>query len=502
MRTPLSALALACLLAAPAVAHEQPGSPEEIGREAGERVGRRVPLSRRDRRAPPAQARHGRRGSRRGLGFRGAGDGLAGRAERTRDREHAGAGHGRLHRTARAVRRPQELFRRPRPARRHRTRARVGRCGRRRQRVQRVHAAGRDAAVDRRVAQAGRRAAHRRSARARAWGTRRSASTRTTSSSSRPPPASSAKPKAPSSRANTPFASASHKHTPCAQSFLAVLLSLAAATAVHARRTETVEETWPGFRGHEMSGVAATAKLPDRWSPTEHVKWAVPIAGHGWSSPIVWGDTVFVTSAISSKPFKKPTPGPLRQRVHRRDVGAGPVGRGDHEARPGARQRADRRGGRDPLHGLRARREDREDQVGARSGEDEAVRRPPSQEHLRVGNAGDRRRAALRVVRTERRPVRLFARRQAAVEEAVGPEGDLPRLRHRVVADRLPGARLPAAGQRGAAVHRRARREDRRRDLAHAAIGDRLSAQVVVDDAVRLEERRRAPRSSRPATAR
>jgi hypothetical protein len=28
---------------------------------------------------------------------------------------------------------------------------------------------------------------------------------------------------------------------------------------------------------------------------------AVPIAGHGWSSPIVWGDTVFMTSAISSR---------------------------------------------------------------------------------------------------------------------------------------------------------------------------------------------------------
>jgi outer membrane protein assembly factor BamB len=69
------------------------------------------------------------------------------------------------------------------------------------------------------------------------------------------------------------------------------------------------EDTWPGFRGHEMSGVAATAKLPDRWSTSEHVKWVVPIAGHGWSSPIVWGDTVFVTSAISSRPFKKPTPG-------------------------------------------------------------------------------------------------------------------------------------------------------------------------------------------------
>src|SRR3954451_13401759 len=71
----------------------------------------------------------------------------------------------------------------------------------------------------------------------------------------------------------------------------------------------TPDETWPGFRGHEMSGVARAARIPERWSTTEHVKWSVPIAGHGWSSPIVWGDTVFVTSAISSKPFKQPTPG-------------------------------------------------------------------------------------------------------------------------------------------------------------------------------------------------
>jgi len=90
--------------------------------------------------------------------------------------------------------------------------------------------------------------------------------------------------------------------------FAAVLLSLAAVNVVQAGEPKP-SETWPGFRGHEMSGVAAAAKIPDRWSTTEHVKWAVPIAGHGWSSPIVWGDTVFVTSAISSRPFKKPTPG-------------------------------------------------------------------------------------------------------------------------------------------------------------------------------------------------
>ena len=82
-----------------------------------------------------------------------------------------------------------------------------------------------------------------------------------------------------------------------------------AAAATASAREPNPAETWPGFRGHEMTGVAPSAKIPDRWSTTDHVKWAVPIAGHGWSSPIVWGDTVFITSAISSRPFKKPTPG-------------------------------------------------------------------------------------------------------------------------------------------------------------------------------------------------
>ena len=66
---------------------------------------------------------------------------------------------------------------------------------------------------------------------------------------------------------------------------------------------------WPGFRGPEMKGLALQARLPERWSRREHVTWAVDVPGQGWSSPIVANGTVYVTSAISSKPFKKPTPG-------------------------------------------------------------------------------------------------------------------------------------------------------------------------------------------------
>jgi len=66
---------------------------------------------------------------------------------------------------------------------------------------------------------------------------------------------------------------------------------------------------WPGFRGPSMSGLAIEAKLPDRWSTTDHVRWSVEVPGQGWSSPVVANGTVYVTSAISSRPFKQPTPG-------------------------------------------------------------------------------------------------------------------------------------------------------------------------------------------------
>lgn len=58
---------------------------------------------------------------------------------------------------------------------------------------------------------------------------------------------------------------------------------------------------WPSFRGVEAAGVADGQHLPDAWSPATGVNilWRTPIAGLAHSSPIVWGDLVFVTSAIS-----------------------------------------------------------------------------------------------------------------------------------------------------------------------------------------------------------
>src|SRR5213596_2745848 len=67
-------------------------------------------------------------------------------------------------------------------------------------------------------------------------------------------------------------------------------------------------ENWPQFRGPEGNGVVAGAAHPETWSAEEHVAWKVAIPGVGWSQPIVWGDKVFVTTAVSDKQ-KRPKPG-------------------------------------------------------------------------------------------------------------------------------------------------------------------------------------------------
>jgi outer membrane protein assembly factor BamB len=66
---------------------------------------------------------------------------------------------------------------------------------------------------------------------------------------------------------------------------------------------------WPQFRGPGSTGVADDPALPDKWSQTENVAWKTAIPGVGWSSPIIWGDRIFVTTVISSSDVEKPKKG-------------------------------------------------------------------------------------------------------------------------------------------------------------------------------------------------
>jgi outer membrane protein assembly factor BamB len=62
-------------------------------------------------------------------------------------------------------------------------------------------------------------------------------------------------------------------------------------------------EEWPQFRGIAANGIAEGFSLPAKWDAAtgENIAWKTPIPGLGLSSPIVWGDEVFLSTSISGK---------------------------------------------------------------------------------------------------------------------------------------------------------------------------------------------------------
>jgi len=57
-------------------------------------------------------------------------------------------------------------------------------------------------------------------------------------------------------------------------------------------------DDWPQFRGPGGQGHSRATGLPLTWSETENVAWKVPVMGRGWSSPVVWGDQIWMTTAV------------------------------------------------------------------------------------------------------------------------------------------------------------------------------------------------------------
>ncbi len=56
---------------------------------------------------------------------------------------------------------------------------------------------------------------------------------------------------------------------------------------------------WPQFRGPGGSAVSTEKGLPAEWGPDKNVAWKAKLPGYGWSCPVVWGNKVFVTTAVS-----------------------------------------------------------------------------------------------------------------------------------------------------------------------------------------------------------
>src|SRR5260221_12109753 len=75
-------------------------------------------------------------------------------------------------------------------------------------------------------------------------------------------------------------------------------LAIGSLTLVRAAADTASEQFWPQWRGPYATGVSRTADPPVEWSETKNIRWKVEIPGRGAGTPVIWGDKVFVLSAV------------------------------------------------------------------------------------------------------------------------------------------------------------------------------------------------------------
>ena len=75
----------------------------------------------------------------------------------------------------------------------------------------------------------------------------------------------------------------------------------AALTSARSPEDTANDDNWPQWRGPGGHGLSDDADIPTTWSEDENILWKTPIEGRGHSSPIVWGDRVFLTTAIAGE---------------------------------------------------------------------------------------------------------------------------------------------------------------------------------------------------------
>ena len=82
----------------------------------------------------------------------------------------------------------------------------------------------------------------------------------------------------------------------------------AAALGLLAAACSALAADWPAWRGPTGQGHSDEKDVPLKWSPKENVKWKVPLAHQGNSTPVVWKDRIFLTQATTpAEPWEATT---------------------------------------------------------------------------------------------------------------------------------------------------------------------------------------------------
>ena len=75
----------------------------------------------------------------------------------------------------------------------------------------------------------------------------------------------------------------------------------AAATVLVAAAPDAPDANWPQWRGPAGLGLSAGARYAEEWSPEKNIAWKTEVPGRGLSSPVVWGDRLFLTTSIEGE---------------------------------------------------------------------------------------------------------------------------------------------------------------------------------------------------------
>ena len=81
---------------------------------------------------------------------------------------------------------------------------------------------------------------------------------------------------------------------------LSACLSIVISCASVLAADQATPTQWPQFRGPRGDGHAAAKNVPLVWGEAENVAWKTPLPGRGWSSPVVLGDQIWVTTALET----------------------------------------------------------------------------------------------------------------------------------------------------------------------------------------------------------
>lgn len=90
-----------------------------------------------------------------------------------------------------------------------------------------------------------------------------------------------------------------------------VLLVLGIVSLASVAQAESADNTWPTWRGTTPNGISENGTPPTTWSETENIKWKLKIPGTGSSTPVIWGNKMFLQTAVPvGEPAAAPTPPP------------------------------------------------------------------------------------------------------------------------------------------------------------------------------------------------